>query len=344
MLRTAVVGLGRIGFGFHAPAVLAHAGFMLAAVVDPVAERRAEATAKWGVPAYADVPEMLAAEKPDLVVVASPTRFHAEHVAAALAAGAHVLCDKPVATDVAEFDRMTAGASALRRFLAYQPYRVNAQVRSLKALLERGLLGPIHEIRRSRENFVRRADWQAFARHGGGLLNNYASHHLDEFLALLPGVRIDKVFCHTHRAVSLGDAEDVVKIVLVTGEGVALHLDTSQASAFSGPAWLVHGALGSARWDEDGQCWIVRHYDPAEAPDREASGELAAVGRSYGGEALPWRETRVTASDHPAVDYYEAAHAHFTREAPPPVSVAESRALLALVERCRRGAQTAGVA
>jgi predicted dehydrogenase len=340
VLRTAVVGLGRIGFGFHVPAVLGHPGYSLAAVVDPVAERRAEAMAKWGAPAFADVAEMLRAARPDLVVVASPTRLHAEHTLAALHAGAHVFCDKPVATDLAEFDRMTAAAGEGLRFLAYQPYRLSAQVRSLRAVLDQGLIGRVHEIRRSREGYVRRADWQAFREHGGGLLNNYASHHFDEFLALMPASAIRTVFCHVQRVASLGDAEDVVKATVVAHDGCVFHLDTSQASALSGPSWLVHGAHGSARWDEAEQGWFVRHFDPAVAPTVAASRELAAVGRSYGGETLPWRETRVAAATYSEINYYEAAHAHYTRGAEPPVGVAGSRALLALLERCRLSADT----
>ena len=344
VLRTAVIGLGRIGFGHHVPAVLSHAGYALAAVVDPVEARRAEAVAKWGAPAFADVDEMLRVARPDLVVVASPTRFHAEHTLAALRFGAHVFCDKPVATDLAEFDRMTAEACEGRRFLAFQPYRLSAQVRSLRAVLEQGLIGPVHEIRRSREGYVRRADWQAFRQHGGGLLNNYASHHFDEFFALLPGVQVRGVFCHVQRVASLGDAEDVVKAIVTTEGGCLFHLDTSQASALSGPSWLVHGAHGSARWEEADQCWKIRHFDPAAAPTVAVSRELAAAGRSYGGEDLPWRETTVAASAYPAIDYYDAAHAHFTRGAEPPVSVAGSRALLALIERCRRSAEQGVVA
>lgn len=344
VLRTAVVGLGRIGFDLHVPAVLGHPGYSLAAVVDPLAERRAEAEAKWGVRAFAELEEMLAVIRPDLVVIASPTRFHAPQTIAALAAGARVFCDKPVATSLEEFDRMTAGAGPDRRFLAYQPARATAQVRVLRGILEQGLLGRVHEIRRSRENFVRRSDWQAFRKHGGGLLNNYASHHLDEFLALLPGRRIERVFCHCHRAVSLGDAEDVVKAVLVADDGCVLHLDTSQASAIPGPAWLVHGSLGSARWDQAASSWIVRHFDLAEAPAVAASDGLAALGRSYGGENLPWKETVVPAPEYPKDHYYASAHAFFTRGEEPPVTLSGSRDLLALIERCRRSAEQGGVA
>jgi scyllo-inositol 2-dehydrogenase (NADP+) len=342
LLRTAVIGLGRIGFGHHVPAVLARPGYELVAVMDPLPERRFEAQAQWAVPGFADVGEMLQVARPDLVVVASPTRFHVDHALAALRSGARVLCDKPVATDLAEFDRIGAEAGEGRRFLAFQPYRLSPQVRSLRAVLEKGLIGRVHEVRRSREGYVRRADWQAFLQHGGGLLNNYASHHFDEFLALFPGRKARTVFCHVQRVASLGDAEDVVKAVVVNEDGCIFQLDTSQASALAGPSWLVHGSHGSARWDDDAQCWLVRHFDPAEAPLVAPSGELAAAGRSYGGEDLPWRESRVPAA--PEVHYYDAAHAYFTRGAEPPVSLAGSRALLELIERCRRSAATGATA
>ena len=54
-LRTAVVGLGRIGWQFHVPQIVQHPGFQLAAVVDPLADRRNEAHAAFGVRGYAGI-------------------------------------------------------------------------------------------------------------------------------------------------------------------------------------------------------------------------------------------------------------------------------------------------
>ena len=344
-LRAAVVGLGRIGFGFHAPAIARHPGYQLVGVADPLAERRAEATATWRVPSFDTLERLLDAARPELVVIASPTNFHAAQALAAYARGAHVFCDKPVARTVAELDEMLAAAQAAgRRFLAYQPARFVPEVRALKALLGRGVLGPIHLIKRARCNYVRRHDWQALQAHGGGMLNNYGAHCLDEMLALTGAEPIRTVYCETRCVATAGDAEDVVKAVLVTERGCLLDLDISQASALPGPAWQVCGSFGGALWDETTRCWRIRYFRPEEAPAPAIEAGLAAAGRHYQSEQLPWQEEHLSAAGFPEPDYYDAAWRYFVHGDAPPVTSAESRQLLTLIGRCRASAESGAVA
>lgn len=101
-MKTALIGLGRIGWQYHLPQIVKHEGFELAAVVDTNPERLREAEVAYGVRGYADAAEMLAKEAPELVVVASPTVFHRQHAMDALRAGAHVFLDKPMACSLSE--------------------------------------------------------------------------------------------------------------------------------------------------------------------------------------------------------------------------------------------------
>ena len=344
-LRTAVVGLGRIGYKYHLPAVARHADFQPVAAVDPLPERRAEVTTAHGIPAYATIEAMLDAVRPDLVVIASPTPVHVQQACAAFAAGAHVLCDKPVATHVADFERIVAGADrAGRKFLAYQPARYRPEVRALQALLARDLLGEVHLVKRARCNYVRRHDWQALRAHGGGMLNNYGSHCLDEWIALFGGEAVATVFCQTRSVATAGDAEDVVKATLVTARGRMLDLDISQACALPGPTWQVVGSRGAALFDDDAACWQVRYCRAAELPAVAVQSGLAAEGRSYDALELPWREETIALAGLAEFDYYDAASRYFRGEQAAPVSVAESRQLLELIERCRRSAETGACA
>lgn len=340
-LRTVLVGLGRIGFGYHGPALRGQRGFELVAAVDPAEERRAEASAAWQVSTHATLEDALAAHRPELVVIASPTSFHAAQARAAFAAGAHVFCDKPVATSLAELDAMlAAGARAGQRFLAYQPARFKPEVAALREVLASGRLGRIHLIKRVRADFVRRSDWQAQRAHGGGLLNNYGSHCLDEILSLLPNEPIERVWCATRTVASVGDAEDVVKATLTGASGVLLDFDISQASALAGPPWEVRGSCGSALYEAASRTWRLRYFDPAEAPVPAPQAGLAAANRSYNPESLPWHEASVVVPAQSEVDYYERAWKWFARGDSPPVSADESRRLLELIERCRRSSET----
>lgn len=343
-LRTAVIGLGRIGFGYHCPSVAEAAGFELVAVSDPLAERLAEAQARWPARGFAQWEAMLADVKPELVVIASPTRFHLVQAEAALAAGAHVFCDKPVVETVADFEEIVAAARTHgRRFVAYQPRRFAPELVALREILSSGVLGPVHLVKRARCNFERRQDWQAFRANGGGMLNNYGSHCLDELLSVFGGLPIARVFCETRSAVTAGDAEDLVKALLTRQDGLLLELEISQASAWSAPEWEIFGASGAARWEGAERGWRLRRFDPTRAPRPTAQHQLAAAGRLYSAETLPWTEETVAARDEP-FDYYQALRRHLVEDAPPPVTADDTRALLALIERCRLSAATATVA
>lgn len=338
VLRTAVIGLGRIGFGYHCPAVAAHPGFALEAVCDPLPERRMEATAKWRARGFDDVAKMLAAIRLDLVVVASPNPFHRAHAAAALAAGSHVFCDKPVVETTRELDELAAIAThAGRSLVAYQPSRFQPEVRSLRSLLATNVLGPVHLIRRTRDNFVRRQDWQAFRANGGGMLNNYGSHCLDEILVLLGGAAIERVYCQTRCAVTAGDAEDFVKATLTAAGGTVIDLEISQACALPGPEWELFGSRGAARWEAEERVWQVRRFEWEAAPPAAVQDGFAAAGRLYQTESLPWREEAIPA-DGESFDYYAALWQHYVNGAAAPVRLDETRALIALIERCRRSA------
>jgi predicted dehydrogenase len=108
-LRAVVVGTG-FGCVTHVRALRA-AGFEVAAVVGRDPERTAERARLFGVPlALTSYEEALALPAIDAVTIASPPHTHCELALAAIAAGKHVLCEKPLARDAAEARRMLAAA------------------------------------------------------------------------------------------------------------------------------------------------------------------------------------------------------------------------------------------
>ncbi len=106
VVRTAVIGAGRMG-SFHAETVSRRLpGAELAAVADPApgaADRLARALG--AARAGTDPREVFADPAVDAVVIAAPARFHAELVVAAAAAGKHVFCEKPMALTLPDADR-----------------------------------------------------------------------------------------------------------------------------------------------------------------------------------------------------------------------------------------------
>jgi len=111
-VRLGVVGAGNIA-PLNVAGYLEHDRCDVVAVCDPVEEYARGAAAAWGAPrVYSDLDAMLGDPDIDAVEILTPTHMHHDHVLAALAAGKHVSCQKPIANTVAEARAMAAAAEA----------------------------------------------------------------------------------------------------------------------------------------------------------------------------------------------------------------------------------------
>lgn len=145
-LRIALIGCGAITEHYYAPA-LAEAGrhtpVQVSALFDP-AEPRLEALQQAfpGAIPLRDL-DALIATTPDLAIVASPPKFHAPQATALLAAGIHVLCEKPLACSLAEAEQMVAAARSAGRLLAVGLFRrFFPALHTIKTLVSTASLGP----------------------------------------------------------------------------------------------------------------------------------------------------------------------------------------------------------
>ena len=109
-MRVAIVGTGGIA-RVHRRII----GELGGELVGVSGRSKAAAAAFSGVPAYEDVEAMLAEQKPDVLHVCTPNHLHERHALAGFAAGAHVLCEKPLATSVAAAERMIEAAHSAGR-------------------------------------------------------------------------------------------------------------------------------------------------------------------------------------------------------------------------------------
>ena len=137
-LRGGVIGAGVFG-GYHANQYARLPGVVLSAVLDTHPERAAGLAMPLGGRGFTDMAEFLDAV--DVVTVASPASFHAEHALAALAAGRHVYIEKPIATSVADGEKVRATAAAKRLVVACgHQERVSFQAMGLLDIPEQPLL------------------------------------------------------------------------------------------------------------------------------------------------------------------------------------------------------------
>src|SRR5436190_16897938 len=148
ILNVAILGQGRSGRDIHG----AHLSkdverYRIVAVVDALEERRARAKAEYGCDAYADHRPLLERDDVDLVVNAAPSKFHVPLSLEFLQAGFHVLCDKPLASRVADVDRLIAAADASGKQLAiFQQSRYSPAFAQLRRVIDSGVLGEIVQV------------------------------------------------------------------------------------------------------------------------------------------------------------------------------------------------------
>jgi predicted dehydrogenase len=146
--RIAVIGAGWWACHNYLPALVDHPEAEVVAVNRPDREALDRVTAHFGIAkGYTDHREMLAAERPDGVIVASPHTLHFTHAMAALEAGAHVLVDKPMTTSAADARALVAKAASVGREIViphgwnFKPYTTRAH-----ELVAEGAIGRIEHV------------------------------------------------------------------------------------------------------------------------------------------------------------------------------------------------------
>ncbi len=181
-----VVGYGAIGRR-HAEVIGALPGAAVRAVVDPDGDARAAAEQQ-GLIAHPTLTEALATVGPAeaaAVAVCSPNGLHAEHAEQALAAGRHVVIEKPLATLPADAERVIhAAARADRLATVVVQNRLTPAMQWLKALVEQGTLGrplvvQITCLWNRDDRYYAASPWRGDAQLDAGVLFTQFSHFID---------------------------------------------------------------------------------------------------------------------------------------------------------------------
>lgn len=335
-IRIGVAGLGRIGWKCHCREIAQSAEFELAAVQEVVPERRREAEQVYGVPSYATLGAMLRGGNLDAVTIATPSHLHARMAVAALRAGCHVLLEKPMARDAKEAETIVRAAEEEKRLLTvFQSVRALAYVQHMQHLLASGIIGQVYQVRLTGYRYVRRNDWQSLSRYGGGVLLNGGSHMIDQLLQLI-GYNVTRVFCDRKVVASLGDAEDVLKIVVVTREGVTGEIDLNQAATVlpSGPQ--VWGTEGALELTPSGDTFTVTLLDKSDLPAKELDPSLASRDRRYPNDDIWVRRKTIGVDPDYLVDIYANFGSAILRGTPLFVKPEEPLAVMRLIDECRR--------
>lgn len=203
-LKVGIIGCGFIGNGKHLPCLAEQEGVEVVAFCDIIIERAEASAKKYGPPdalVCLDYRDVLEREDIDVIHVCTPNNTHAEITVAALKAGKHVMCEKPMAKTAAGAKEMLEAAHETGKLLTigYQNrYRQDSQL--LKKLCEQGDLGEIYfgKAFATRRRGV--PTWGVFMdkeKQGGGPLIDLGTHALDLTLWMMQNYEPETVLGST---------------------------------------------------------------------------------------------------------------------------------------------------
>jgi predicted dehydrogenase len=293
-IRVGLIGYGFSGKTFHAPLIASVAGLDLRAV-----SSRDDAKVHDDFPnvvVYDDPAALIAADDIDLVVVATPNDTHAPLARAAMAAGKHVVIDKPFTLDLAEA-RELMGLAAHHGLLlsVFHNRRWDSDFLTVRAAIDEGAIGTVTHFESHFDRFrpLVRDRWRERSGPGSGVWYDLGPHLVDQAVQLfgLPdivqaSIAVQRTGAATddwaHVVLSYGERRVILQATMLAAGGVnrfTVHGDAGSMTkrlADRQEQQLLDGMRpGDAGWGEDPDPLVVydgdrQHERPAIAGDQRA--------------------------------------------------------------------------
>lgn len=339
------IGIGMVGYGlagrlFHAPYIDAVDGLQIRAIATSHPERRAQAESEHPDAAIVGSVDALV-EHPDVevVVVVTPNRSHAPIGTQALAAGRHVVVDKPIAMTTAEAEALIeAGERAGRILSVYQNRRWDGDFQTVRSLIDAGALGAIDclEARFERWSAVGSA-WRETAEEAGGPHRDLGAHLVDQSLVLFGDPL--RVFAQIDSRRPGSQVEDSTFMTIDHADGVRSRLWTSLIARRTGPRLRVRGLDGE---------YVKEDLDPQE---RQLLDGLRPTDPGFGEEPEAcWGRLETAETSMPVPTqrgdyrrYYELLRDALRGLGERPVDPADSLRGLQVLEAAERSARSGAV-
>lgn len=255
--RIGFIGFGGMGGGYHFEVARdrkdACDDLAPVAVYD-VRQCQRDLAVERGLKAYDNLDEFLASDEFDIVVVATPNQFHCELTCKALEAGKHVICEKPVAMSLEEFDKMVETSHRVGKyFFVHQNRRFDTDMLIVKHAVETGRLGKLSSVESAFTGGYMEG-WRTQFNHGGGILYDWGVHLIDQIVYLFSLVNDKPVSVYAKlRNENLKEVDDNTTVNITFESGATARVWVSGSSSLAPiNRWLVCGEMG--------QLWIPEHY------------------------------------------------------------------------------------
>jgi predicted dehydrogenase len=342
-MKFGIIGAGMIGH-FHAKAITAMNGGSLHSVFDLRAEAAAKLADEYGAKAFSDIAAFLADPELEIVTIGTPSGAHLDPALAALNAGKHVICEKPLEITTERIDTLMAAAAANQRTLAaVLNRRFHPGMDAFKKAADEGRFGILTSasayVKWYRDQaYYDSAGWRGtWALDGGGALMNQSIHTVDALLHLAgPAKSVQaNAACLAHERI---EVEDMLVAIVEFQNGArgVIECSTCTWSKDGHPARVqLAGTDGSVFLaDESFELWDFRDERPEDAGIRRT--------------LMKGQEAGLGANDPKAINFYqhqrnfeEVVNAiHEGRE--PSTSATEARKSVALITAIYESARNNG--
>jgi predicted dehydrogenase len=290
-LRVGIVGAGAIAQIAHMPVLRKLKGVNVVAICDNDGAKARALAARFGIGGwFTDIEELLEFGKVDAVVICTPNHLHEPHVLSALAAGAHVLVERPVALTVAGVTRALKAADRHKRtLLVAMNSRFRSDVQAVHGFLKGGELGDLSAIRAGWSVFRaarQQLGWRSRkAESGGGVMVDLGLPMLDLALWIAGAPPVERVSARLDRGRSAGGVDEVGAAFLQCAGGPDIFVDVSWRHVGEGErTWLdVMGTKGSASISPL-RVYKELHGTPVDVTPTGAASRESAFAASYRSE------------------------------------------------------------
>ena len=183
-LRFGVIGTSWYADSMHLPSLVSHPNATVTAICGRTRSRAEEIAAKYNIPqVYTDFRQLIDSGEVDAVVIATPDDTHLSMALAAIDAGLHIICEKPLALTLAEARRMAERAEARGvKHMTYFTLRWFQHTRLVKELLEAGTVGACNHCQISYvhgNGLGGQYRWRLDGDRANGILGDLGSHLID---------------------------------------------------------------------------------------------------------------------------------------------------------------------
>ncbi|MBV8781897.1 MAG: Gfo/Idh/MocA family oxidoreductase [Phycisphaerae bacterium] len=335
-LNIAICGLGRAAMGLLNKELYAVPQVRIVGAFDLLPERIKAMADRVSCRIYHSFEELLGDPNVDLVVIATRSIDHVPMGKQALAAGKHVLVEKPMGIDLRGADELlNAAANSEGRLFIRQNRRYEPALLQAQEIIASGKLGEVFQCSLRVHKFQFRNDWQTIRKYGGGQLLNWGPHVIDWGLQLLESPLAD-LWSDLKRIVTAGDAEDTVKLILRGTNGRVIDIEMSDAVALAQPGFIIYGSRGTLVIN-DTSC-TIKYLDPTSQIDVSADASTQSATGGYAGPAkLIWIEETFPLAPKNKSKLFHSIYATLKKGEACPVANEQARENMRVIEEARKG-------